>query len=114
MLITVLFWDTAESNAKNQDLNLRSKQTCARRTTMECDKTEARAIPLITHVPQIPNTRSRLPMSSATTEPAKKSQLRSKVKEKRQGQSNANGTDLKTAVCVKVTEGSRLSRNRND
>jgi regulator of nonsense transcripts 3 len=38
-------------------------------------------------------------MSSATTEPAKKSQSRSKPKEKRQGQAKANGTErLKTVV----------------
>ena len=38
-------------------------------------------------------------MSSATTEPAKKSQSRSKAKEKRQGQSKGSGTErLKTVV----------------
>jgi hypothetical protein len=63
---------------------------------MECDKTEARAISLIAHVPQFSE---HAPMSSATTEPAKKSQSRSKPKEKHQGQSKANGTErLKTTV----------------
>ena len=41
---------------------------------------------------------SCFPMSSVTIEPVKK-QSRSKAKEKRQGQSNANGTErLKTVV----------------
>ncbi|KAH9990204.1 Smg-4/UPF3 family-domain-containing protein [Russula compacta] len=40
-----------------------------------------------------------LPMSSVTTEPAKKPQSRSKAKEKRQGQSKGSGTErLKTVV----------------
>jgi regulator of nonsense transcripts 3 len=38
-------------------------------------------------------------MSSATTEPAKKSQSRAKTKEKRQGQTKVTGTErLKTVV----------------